>query len=166
LTEQQVQLLRRLIGSFFGIGYIPGPTGTYCSAVTAALALWAWYAGCPWWGMALAAAVCTIVGIAAGTRPMEDFGQKDPKAFVMDETAGMLIAALAAWTSWGYGHPELTMLVAFFWFRVTDILKPPPVRQMESLPRGWGIVLDDVAAGLMALPLAIATVVLIESMGS
>jgi phosphatidylglycerophosphatase A len=160
-----MQWIRRLIGSFFGIGYIPGPTGTYSSAVTAALMLGAWRLGCPWWGIAVAAAVCTVVGIAAGVRPVEDFGEKDPHAFVLDETVGMLIAGLAAWMPWipwSYQAP-LTLAIAVVWFRVTDILKPPPARQMESLPRGWGIVLDDVAAGLMALPLTIATLWLINS---
>jgi phosphatidylglycerophosphatase A len=157
-----MQWIRRLIGSFLGIGYIPGPTGTYSSAVTAALMLGAWRLDCPWWGIAVAAAVCTAVGIAAGTRPVEDFGSKDPKAFVLDETVGMLIAGLAAWTPWSE-KAGLALVIAFVWFRVTDILKPPPARQMESLPRGWGIVLDDVAAGLMALPLTIATLWLINS---
>ena len=56
----------------------------------------------------------------------------------------------------GVGRAWLTLAIAFVWFRVTDILKPPPARQMEALPRGWGIVLDDVVAGLMSLGLAIA----------
>jgi phosphatidylglycerophosphatase A len=89
---------------------------------------------------------------------MEDFGEKDPRAFVLDETVGMLIAGLAAWLPESVSHSApLTLAIAFVWFRVTDILKPPPARQMESLPRGWGIVLDDVVAGLMALPLSLAT---------
>jgi phosphatidylglycerophosphatase A len=158
-----MQLLRRLLCSLFGVGYIPGPSGTYSSAVTAAIMYGAWYLECPWWGIAIAAVVCTVVGIAAGTRPMEDFGEKDPHAFVLDETAGMLIAGLAAWTPWSQ-TAWLTLAIAFFWFRVTDILKPPPARQLESLPRGWGIVLDDVAAGLMALPLSIATLWVINPM--
>ena len=149
-----MQFLRRLIGSFFGIGYIPGPTGTYSSAVTAALMLVAYDLGCPWWGIVIAAIVCTAVGIAAGTRPVEDFGEKDPHAFVLDETAGMLIAGLAAWTPWNW-KAGFSLFIAFVWFRVTDILKPPPARQLERLPRGWGIVFDDVAAGLMSLGLTI-----------
>ncbi len=150
-----MQALRKLLGTFFGIGWIPGPTGTYSSAVTAALMLGAWQLGCPWWGIVVAAVATTVVGIAVGCRPMEDFGERDPRAFVLDETAGMLIAGLAAWTTWSH-YAWLTLAIAFVWFRVTDILKPPPVRQIEDLPRGWGIVLDDVAAGLMALGLTIA----------
>jgi phosphatidylglycerophosphatase A len=149
-----MQFLRRLLGSFFGVGYIPGPSGTYSSAVTAALMMGAYALGCPWWGIAAAAVACIALGVAAGTRPMEDFGQKDPHAFVLDETAGMLIAGLAAWTPWNR-VAAVTLVVAFLWFRVTDIIKPPPARQLERLPRGWGIVFDDVAAGLMALGLTI-----------
>jgi phosphatidylglycerophosphatase A len=155
-----MRTLRRLLGSFFGVGWIPGPAGTYSSAVTAALVLGAWYLGCAWWGIAVAAVVCTVVGIAAGTRPVEDFGSKDPGPFVLDETAGMLIAGLAAWTPWSH-EAWLTLAIAFLWFRVTDILKPPPARQLERLPRGWGIVFDDVAAGFMALGLTIGTVALL-----
>jgi phosphatidylglycerophosphatase A len=150
-----MQFLRRLLGSFFGIGYIPGPSGTYSSLVTTALMFLAYYLGCPWWGIAAAAVVCIFVGVAAGTRPMEDFGQKDPHAFVLDETAGMLIAGLAAWWTESGRAAAIVLAVAFLWFRVTDITKPPPARQLERLPRGWGIVFDDVAAGLMALGLTI-----------
>jgi phosphatidylglycerophosphatase A len=155
-----MRLVRQLIGSFLGLGYLPGPTGTYSSAATAAIMLGVWYAGCPWWGIVIAAAVCTVVGIYIGQEPERDFGGKDPRTFVLDETVGMLIAGLAAWTSLSYS-PPVTMGAAFLWFRATDGLKPPPARQLERLPRGWGIVLDDVAAGLMALPLTLATLLLI-----
>jgi phosphatidylglycerophosphatase A len=157
-----MQRLRQLLGSFFGIGYLPGPAGTWSSAVTAALMLGAWHLGCPGWGIAVAAACCIVVGIAAGCKPVEDFGSKDPAAFVIDETAGMLIAGLAAWMSWS-PQAWLTLGIAFVWFRVTDILKPPPARQLEHLPRGWGIMLDDVAAGLMAYGLTLMTLVLLPN---
>jgi phosphatidylglycerophosphatase A len=86
------------------------------------------------------------------------FGSKDPRPFVLDEVAGMLIAGLAAWTPWNTWTP-LALAIAFFWFRVTDVIKPPPVRQLERLPGAWGILMDDVAAGLMALALAIPSLV-------
>ena len=148
--------MRKLLGTFFGVGWIPGPAGTYASALTAALMLAAWHMGCPWWGIVLAAAGAGVLGVAAGREPEKDFGGKDPRPFVLDETAGMLVAGLAAWTPWS-GRAWLTLAAAFVWFRLMDILKPPPARQLERLPRGWGIVLDDVAAGLMALVLTLAT---------
>lgn len=152
--------MRKLLGTFFGVGWIPGPAGTYASALTAALMLAAWHVGCPWWGIAIAAAGAGAIGVAAGRESEKDFGGKDPRPFVMDEAAGMLLAGLAAWTPWS-GRAWITLAAAFVWFRLMDILKPPPARQLERLPRGWGIVLDDVAAGLMALVLTIATDVLI-----
>ena len=148
--------MRKLLGTFFGVGWIPGPAGTYASAVTAALLLAASHLKCPWWGIAIAAVAASAVSVWAGREPEKDFGSKDPRPFVMDEVAGMLVAGLAAWTPWS-SHAWLTLAVAFFWFRVTDILKPPPARQLERLPRGWGIVMDDIAAGAMALVLATGT---------
>ena len=124
----------------------------------------AWSCGCPWWGIAIAAVAASAVGVAAGCEPEKDFGSKDPRPFVMDEVAGMLIAGLAAWTPWS-SHAWLTLAVAFFWFRVTDILKPPPARQLESLPRGWGIVMDNIAAGLMSLGLTIVTALVLNQVG-
>jgi len=156
---------RKIFGSFFGIGYLPGMAGTYASAVTAALMAAAWYLGCPAWGVVAAAVIVTAGSVAVGRDAEKDFGSKDPRPFVLDEVAGMLISGLAAWmpcSRW----PWATLAIAFFWFRVTDILKPPPARQLERLPRGWGITMDDVAAGLMALVLAIGSdVVLVRLVG-
>jgi len=70
---------------------------------------------------------------------------KDPQSVVVDEVAGQWITVLFAPVSWK------TLLVGFILFRLFDILKPPPVRQLERLPEGVGIVMDDVAAGLYAL---------------
>jgi len=149
--------MRKLLGTFFGIGLIPGPAGTYASAVTAALAGLAFYFGAPWWSAAAATAAVTALGILVGQSAERDFGGKDPRPFVLDEAAGMWIAGLAAWAPWTGLDGWATLAIAFVWFRVADVLKPPPARQLERLPHGWGIVLDDVAAGLMALGLTLAS---------
>jgi phosphatidylglycerophosphatase A len=70
---------------------------------------------------------------------------KDPPFVVIDEVAGQLIALIAVPLTWK------TFLAGFILFRAFDILKPPPVRQLERLAEGTGIVLDDVAAGIFAL---------------
>jgi phosphatidylglycerophosphatase A len=70
---------------------------------------------------------------------------KDPQFVVVDEVAGQWIALLFAPVAWK------TALAAFILFRGFDIVKPPPVRQLEQLPEGTGIVVDDVAAGIYAL---------------
>jgi len=64
---------------------------------------------------------------------------------VIDEVAGQLVALIGVQFAWK------TFLASLILFRVFDILKPPPVRQLEDLPEGFGIVVDDLAAGLYAL---------------
>jgi phosphatidylglycerophosphatase A len=87
----------------------------------------------------------TLVGIPAATRVARGAGTKDPQFVVIDEVAGQLVALVAVPLAWK------SFLAGFILFRVFDIVKPPPVRQLEALPEGVGIVLDDVAAGLYAL---------------
>ena len=72
-------------------------------------------------------------------------GLKDPQFVVIDEVAGQLITLIAVPVSWK------SLVLGFILFRGFDIVKPPPVRQLEHLPEGIGIVLDDVAAGVYAL---------------
>jgi phosphatidylglycerophosphatase A len=91
------------------------------------------------------AVVVTLVGIPAATRVARASAIKDPGFVVIDEVAGQLISLIAVPLGWK------TFLAGFILFRVFDILKPPPVRQLERLPEGTGIVLDDVAAGIYAL---------------
>ena len=75
---------------------------------------------------------------------MEEFWGKDPQAVVIDEVAGVLTAMLAR----PRGMSEVLLGVVIF--RIFDITKPPPIRQMEILPGGVGVVMDDVAAGAMS----------------
>lgn len=84
-------------------------------------------------------------GIPAATHVARASGIKDPQFVVIDEVVGQLIALIAVPLSWK------TFLLSFILFRIFDIFKPPPVRQLESLPEGTGIVLDDMAAGVYAL---------------
>jgi phosphatidylglycerophosphatase A len=91
------------------------------------------------------AILVTLIGIPAATLVARASSAKDPQFVVIDEVAGQLIALIAVPLAWK------TFLAGFILFRIFDILKPPPVRQLEKLPEGTGIVLDDVAAGLYAL---------------
>jgi phosphatidylglycerophosphatase A len=138
------------LGTFFGAGLLrPGP-GTYGSC--AVLLLWYLAAhlfqpsfGALATGTTIAAIIVTLVGIPASTIVARESGRKDPGMVVIDEAAGQLIALVAIRPDWP--HAVISLLL----FRVFDILKPPPVRQLERLPEGTGIIMDDVAAGLMAL---------------
>jgi phosphatidylglycerophosphatase A len=146
-ATRHAPLWATLIATFFGIGRLrPGP-GTWGSA--AAVMLWAAL------GRGLTAAartpvVCvlailiTLIGIPAATQMARSSGKRDPQFVVIDEVAGQLIALIAAPLAWK------TFLAGFILFRAFDIVKPPPLRQLEKLPEGTGIVLDDVAAGLYA----------------
>ena len=136
------------VATFFGVGRLhPGP-GTWGSAVT--VLLWTLSATALPANLRTPtaiglAALVTLIGIPAATRVARAYGKKDPQFVVIDEVAGQLIALIAVPLSWK------SFLAAFILFRVFDIIKPPPVRQLERLPEGFGIVLDDIAAGIYAL---------------
>jgi phosphatidylglycerophosphatase A len=137
-------------GSFFGIGLMGKGGGTVASAVTAALWLLAAKAPgleiYPYASLTLLAALLfTGLGVVASGIMARELGKKDPSEVVIDEVAGQLIALIAVPVDWKYA------LAALILFRVFDIAKPPPVRNLEALPRGWGIMMDDVAAGIYAL---------------
>ncbi|MGC1461268.1 MAG: phosphatidylglycerophosphatase A [Terracidiphilus sp.] len=137
------------IATFFGAGYgKPGP-GTWGSVATVLL-----WAACAWlihpsphtlFLILLAViAIAIVAGVPASTIVARHSGRKDPQFVVIDEVAGQAIALLACPFDWYHA------LIALILFRLFDITKPFPARQLESLPEGWGIVFDDVAAGLYA----------------
>jgi len=84
------------------------------------------------------------VGVPAATIAARESGREDPGFVVIDEVAGQWIALLGSPPNWRHA------LIALVLFRIFDITKPFPARQLERLPGGWGIVFDDVAAGLYA----------------
>jgi phosphatidylglycerophosphatase A len=94
---------------------------------------------------AISATVVTLIGIPAATRVARALGRKDPSQVVIDEVAGQLIAFLYVPLTW---HNVVAALILF---RAFDITKPFPIRRLEHLPEGTGIMLDDVGAGLYAL---------------
>ncbi len=143
--------MRKLLVSFFGLGFGPAAPGTWASlgAVAVFLALHLTLpAGLPWWailaGVVLASAAC----VALSPWAIATYRSKDPRPMVLDEVAGQWLGLLfvplgAGWRAvWVVG-------AAFALFRVFDVLKPPPARQLERLSAGWGILCDDLAAGVM-----------------
>jgi phosphatidylglycerophosphatase A len=96
-------------------------------------------------GTAVAACVVTAVGIPAAGIVARESGREDPGFVVVDEVAGQWIALIGVRADWQHA------LLALALFRLFDIWKPWPVRLLERLPGGWGIMLDDVAAGVLAL---------------
>lgn len=138
--------LKLLVVSSGGLGLAPVAPGTFgtLGGVVIALAL----RGTPGFA-AWVIAVCVVlyaVGRALGPWSERWAGKKDPGFFVLDEVIGYLVTV--AWTR---GPSVLALTVAFFLFRLLDIVKPPPARRLEAVPHGDGILLDDVVAGLYGL---------------
>ncbi len=141
------------IATFFGTGLLKPAPGTWASA--AAVLLWAAAAHflhltphallLP---LAVGIALTLVFGVPAATITERESGRHDPGFVVIDEVAGQWVALLFSPVDWRHG------LIALVLFRLLDITKPFPIRRIERLPGGWGIVFDDVAAGLYALGIA------------
>ncbi len=136
-----------LIATFGGIGRIkPGP-GTWGSA--GAVLLWCLVSRLipvSYQAASLAALAVFVVaiGIPAATRVIRATGIKDPQFVVIDEVAGQWLTLIAAPITWK------CLLAGFILFRAFDIFKPPPIRTLERLPDGVGVVVDDLGAGVYA----------------
>ena len=152
---------RRWVVTFGGAGLSPVAPGTVGSlAATLLLVLLSVVmqrAGRPpggydaVWNALLAAGVLAFGGVcvALGRWTNAHFAKKDPGPCVLDEAAGICLAALFV-PIYPAGSGYWTLLGAFAAFRVFDITKLPPARQLEKLPGGWGILLDDLAAAVYA----------------
>jgi len=100
--------------------------------------------GLGWPGYSLLLVVALGVGVVASGRAAIELGLTDPPMVVWDEVVGMGVALLAV------PHGLLVVLAAFGLFRLFDITKPYPIKRLERLPGGYGIMLDDVLAGVYA----------------
>lgn len=130
----------RVIGTLCGIGTVRVAPGTVASLVTAGVWYW-WYPSV--WIQWVVCGVVIVVGTWAADGLAKDMQQHDPSQVVIDECAGMWVALA--------GFPRSLPLVcaAFLLFRCLDIVKGPPMTQLERVPGGAGIMLDDLAAGLI-----------------
>ena len=135
--------LTKVALSFFGLGFLPIAPGTWGTAGALAVAL-ALPAGPAWpIGAASIFVVACAATILLGRRAEAIGGKKDPGFVVTDEVAGYFVTVAAL------EKPEAGWLVVgFFVFRVFDILKPWPGRQLEKLPGGIGVLIDDVAVAV------------------
>ena len=133
-----------LIGSFFGAGLVPRAPGTVGSL--ASLVIWAplCLLDVAWWIRLLVAGALFVLGVIASDRLVVTRGE-DPQVVVMDEVVGMGLALL-------FAHTVSALVVGFALFRLFDIWKPWPVRLADRrLKGGFGVMFDDVLAGLYAL---------------
>ncbi len=133
------------LATWFGCGRAPFAPGTWGSLGALVPAFLLAQAGWNPWHFGVLAAATVPAGIWAADRTARRFGKKDPGLVVIDEVIGQWLSVAGAaslnWPTW---------TAAFALFRVFDILKPPPARQLERLPGGTGIVADDVMAGVYA----------------
>ena len=122
-------------------GYVPVAPGTAGSLVGLGVyALVRWSGG---WGLeVLVVSMIVVVGVWSASVGERHFGREDPGYIVIDEVAGMLATLLWLPVTW------LGALVGFLAFRVFDIFKPFPARSAERLPRGWGVMADDLVAAV------------------
>ncbi len=134
-------MLYKIVATVFFIGYFPFAPGTVCSAVVMILLILLK----PSYMVVSAILIISLVaGIVASERVQKASNKKDPSYIVIDEFAGYLTSILFIPINWK------NLLVAFILFRIFDIIKPPPIRQIEKkLKGGLGIMMDDIIAGLI-----------------
>jgi phosphatidylglycerophosphatase A len=153
-SEPRSGPITHLVATGFYAGYSPFAPGTAGTLVAIPLAspLASVAAISPLaYSLVLGLAITGAIWAAEGV--LDRFEIKDPGAVVCDEIVGYFVTLAFLPVTW------TTLLAAFVWFRLFDIVKPPPARRLEGLPGGCGIVLDDVMAGVyanLALRLSIA----------
>jgi phosphatidylglycerophosphatase A len=144
----------KILATFFGIGLFPAAPGTLASAV-AAMAYMTVLHGLAWPLYLLLLAFLFFAGTAASAVHAASLGRPDPGRIVVDEVCGQLLALAFLPAAW------VPVIVSFVLFRFFDILKPWPIRRLEKLPGGWGIMADDIGAGLAAAALTRLILVLV-----
>lgn len=153
---------REALASVFGLGLLRPAPGTWGSLPPPAILGAIWLAG----GSSAVGAgamlgllvVFSVACIALGPWAETRWGKKDPRQVVADETAGQAVALLGAPWAWfgavdgaGVVRTGAYLAAAFLLFRIFDIVKPPPAGGLQRLPAGWGILIDDLLAGVYAL---------------
>ena len=134
--------MNKLIASIFGIGYIKGG-GTVAAAVTCGLIWLLWTNNVSSSIFIIIGIAVTLLGVYVGNK-VEPYWGKDSYRVVIDEVAGM-------WITLFFIPPTLSLLIlGFILFRFFDILKPLYIRRMEAFKGGWGVMADDVLAGIYA----------------
>lgn len=135
--------LEALLATWFGSGHSPFASGTAGTLASVPLVLLLWWIGsAPLHALAIVAV--TALGLWAARGAEERWGRKDPGQVVIDETAGYLVATLLV------PPTALGLALSFLLFRAFDVVKPFPAGWSQSLRGSWGIMADDLIAGLYA----------------
>jgi phosphatidylglycerophosphatase A len=137
----------RLLATWFGCGYSKFAPGTVGTLGTLPFAYFLHTFGIvPYWAGTV---LVTLVGVWASGRVASELGVEDPQSVVIDEVSGTLIAIGIA-SGMAFRESFVLFGIAVAGFRVFDIWKPGPIDSVQSLPKGWGIMADDVLAGVAA----------------
>ncbi len=156
-----LDIARRTMVTVFGLGFLRPASGTWGSTPPVAMVALLLWSGAAQWvinaALGLVGVVFGVACVAFGRWAEERHGGRDPRQVVADETAGQCLALL--FVPWrldadGMWFNGGCLATAFIGFRLFDIFKPPPARRAERLPAGWGILTDDLVAGLYALVVA------------
>lgn len=136
------QWLIVLLGTGLGVGFLPKAPGTFGSVLGSVLAAFLKSGSGEWYPLIVLASILLSIPVCGMVGRW--MNSKDPQIVVLDEIVAVML--VQAWFPVTVGY----VLSGFFWFRVFDILKPPPARQLERLSGGWGIVSDDLMAAVYA----------------
>jgi phosphatidylglycerophosphatase A len=150
--------MKKLFASCFGLGLLPGAPGTFGSVPPVVVYMVLSYLDIPltaifavmMFFVIIGSAVCVLCAPAI----IQATQKHDPSIIVADEFAGQAVTFLAIILIYP-SNICLTAALAFLFFRVFDIIKPWPIRKLEKLPTGWGILADDLLAGVYAAVLMI-----------
>ena len=152
-------VLARCLATVGGLGDVLPAPGTTVGSLAGALLYWAAAAAWPTAVTAVALVGCAVlapVSVWACGAEAKRRGIPDPNPVVADEVAGQWVALAIVALAHGRHPSAREFVAAFLLFRVFDVLKPWPIRRLERLPGGWGIVTDDLAAGAAAGALVVA----------
>jgi phosphatidylglycerophosphatase A len=139
----KLNFFNKLFGSGFYTGYIPFAPGTFGSL--AALIIYMIPGFENPYIILPATVLLVLIGIPAATQFEKFYKMEDPPYCTIDEMAGMWISLFMV------PKKVIPVIMAFFLWRIMDILKPFPARKLESLKGGWGVMFDDIAAGVYSL---------------
>jgi phosphatidylglycerophosphatase A len=138
-----MKLLSKIISTFFGLGYFPVAPGTLTS-ILVILAYKFYLYKLSWPLYLLIIFLVFLVGVYSSSKFAADISKKDPRKIVIDEACGQLLVLFRMGDVW------FPILASFILFRVFDIVKPYPIKKVETLPSGWGIMMDDLVAAVYA----------------
>lgn len=144
-----MKLLSKIISTFFGVGYFPVAPGTFTSLlVVMAYKLYLYKLSWPLYFLIIF--LLFLIGVYTSSQFASDLSKKDPRKIVIDEACGQLLVLFSLYSSVRMSDAWFPVLSCFILFRVFDIFKPYPIKKVETLPSGWGIMMDDLVAAIYA----------------